>query len=317
MEVVIGPDGGFIFMLAVMGLNLNDPMISYFDISLTQNYFGPLLTPINSTIIPLEQCTMAHFDFNPNIIDYFERFTIGWALCPPIGTNLAVQGRVTSNIFSRFMVSVSKCNSTLNLKCAPAAMMTAIQQEMGFFQLGMPMVTLLINPGDQDYVKYYVEDSNVFYFTMDTQAVAAVGQLAQMEVDTDVSLMPYQDIVTEYFVGLPQMFNAQAIPIVNDVYAQITFTKAATYPIYTRSFNKVDDFLSYVGGLVSTVLLIFFTFSNYSSFLYLLEIASKNLRVAAGKRLSAGSVNFLHYMMVGVKDLLSWCWKELNWPVID
>jgi hypothetical protein len=113
--------------------------------------------------------------------------------------------------------------------------------------------------------------------------------------------------VTEYFVGLPQMFSAQAIPIVNDVYAQISFTKAATFPVYTRSFSKVDDYLSYVGGLVSTVLLLFFILSAYSSFSYLLEIASKNLQVTAGRRVSAGSVNFLHYLLVWVKDLLSGC----------
>jgi hypothetical protein len=166
IEIVIGPDGGFIFVLGIMGLNLNDPMVTYFDISLTQNYFGPLLTSINSTAIPLEQCTMSHFDFNPNIIDYFKRFTINWALCPPKGTKLAVQGRITSDIFSQFMVRISKCNSAVNPKCAPAPMMAAIQQQMGYFRFGMPMVTALINPGDQDYVKYYVEDSNIFYFTL-------------------------------------------------------------------------------------------------------------------------------------------------------
>jgi hypothetical protein len=54
LKVVVGPQGGFIFMVALLGLNLNNPAISFFDITLTQSYYGPLLTPINSTSVPLE-----------------------------------------------------------------------------------------------------------------------------------------------------------------------------------------------------------------------------------------------------------------------
>jgi hypothetical protein len=97
-----------------------------------------------------------------------------------------------------------------------------------------------------------------------------------MEVDTDISVMPYQDILTEYFIGFPQRFNSQTIPIVNDLYAEVIFTKSSTYPVYTRSFNKIDDFLSYVGGLVSTALLLFFIISSYSATAYTLEIASSS-----------------------------------------
>lgn len=165
------------------------------------------------------------------------------------------------------------------------------------------MVSALINAGEQS----YVEDRNLFYFTLDTQAVSASGQIAQMKVDTDVSLMPYTEIFTEYFVAVPEQFIAQTIPILNNVYAEVSFSKAATYPVYTRSFSKVDDYLSYVGGLVSTVILLFFVFSAYSALAYCLEIASSAFVISPGKPVSANSFNFLHFLLLCLKDVMSLC----------
>ena len=47
----------FMFGIGIMGLDLNDPNIKYFDISLRQNYFTPLFRTINSTVVPLVACT--------------------------------------------------------------------------------------------------------------------------------------------------------------------------------------------------------------------------------------------------------------------
>ena len=47
----------FMFGIGILGLDLNDPNIKYFDISLRQNYFTPLFRTINSTVVPLVACT--------------------------------------------------------------------------------------------------------------------------------------------------------------------------------------------------------------------------------------------------------------------
>ena len=52
------------FGIYLFGLNLNDPNITYFDIELRQNYMQPILSPINSTVVPLVACTAQHFAFN-------------------------------------------------------------------------------------------------------------------------------------------------------------------------------------------------------------------------------------------------------------
>ena len=50
-------EGGFMFGLFMLGVDLNNASRKIFDVSLTQNYYGPLLTKINSTQISLVQCT--------------------------------------------------------------------------------------------------------------------------------------------------------------------------------------------------------------------------------------------------------------------
>ena len=50
-------EGGFMFGLFMMGVNLSSSTRKIFDIYLTQDYYGPMLSPINSTQLNLTQCT--------------------------------------------------------------------------------------------------------------------------------------------------------------------------------------------------------------------------------------------------------------------
>lgn len=175
LQITVGPKGGFGLLIGVLGFNLNDPAVKYFDISLTQSFYGPLLTPINSTTVPLEQCRPEHFDFGTDIAGFFKKFTISWALCPPLNYQLNVGGRVTSDVFSQFTFQIAKCNATANPKCISDPMIAGIQNQIGYFTAGVSLVTPLINPGDEQYIQYSINDRNTFYFTIDSQAVKAMG----------------------------------------------------------------------------------------------------------------------------------------------
>lgn len=76
--------------------------------------------------------------------------------------------------------------------------------------------------------------------------------------------MPYKNIMTEYVTAIPDVFDAKIVPVVNGVYASVEFMKSPITRTYTRSFNKADDFFSYVGGLVGSILVAFFVVSTYS-----------------------------------------------------
>lgn len=49
--------------------------------------------------------------------------------------------------------------------------------------------------------------------------------------------------------------------------------KSKKHITYSRSFNKIDNLFSYIGGFVGVVLLIFFILSSYSEALFTFSIA--------------------------------------------
>lgn len=54
----------------------------------------------------------------------------------------------------------------------------------------IPFVNTIINPGNKEFKKYYLEDEN--YFTFNTQlGTTAYGHISEDIVQTDSSLMPY------------------------------------------------------------------------------------------------------------------------------
>lgn len=78
------------------------------------------------------------------------------------------------------------------------------------------------------------------------------------------------------------------------------FTKSSTSTIFTRSFNKVDDYFSYVGGLVGTVLLFFFILSGYSEKSYVIDIASEVFKPSDNSD-KPPPFHFLNYLAVNIK----------------
>lgn len=66
-----------------------------------QAFYSPLLTIINSTNIPLVQCTADHYAANSEIKKLYTKFSISNALCPPLNFEANIGGRIISDVFSR------------------------------------------------------------------------------------------------------------------------------------------------------------------------------------------------------------------------
>ena len=58
-------------------------------------------------------------------------------------------------------------------------------------------------------------------------------------------------------------------------YATIELTKSAKNVTYSRSFNKIDAFFSYVGGLVGTFIGLIFFMGPYTEKCYEISLAKK------------------------------------------
>lgn len=87
--------------------------------------------------------------------------------------------------------------------------------------------------------------------------------------------MPYNEIQTEYVNSLPGLLSAKTKPVVGTQYASVVFDRSSVQTTYSRSFNKVDSYFSYVGGLVGTVLLLFFIMSSYSDMSFSIDMANE------------------------------------------
>ena len=61
-------------------------------------------------------------------------------------------------------------------------------------------------------------------------------------------------------------------------YALINFNKASSTTTYTRSFNKIDAYFSYVGGLIGTIIGLIFILNLYTQKAYEISIAHKLFR---------------------------------------
>ena len=97
-------------------------------------------------------------------------------------------------------------------------------------------------------------------------------------------------------------------------YATIVFSKVSTTVTHNRSFNKVDSFFSYVGGLIGTMIGLIFVFNFYNQAAYEISISHKLFRDGQGGSISSNSFNVVYFMLMGIKRVLNFCKCSINWP---
>ena len=54
------------------------------------------------------------------------------------------------------------------------------------------------------------------------------------------------------------------VPTATSPLIQVTLKKSAKAVVYTRSFNKIDAYFSYVGGLIGTIIGFMFIMEKYN-----------------------------------------------------
>lgn len=76
--------------------------------------------------------------------------------------------------------------------------------------------------------------------------------------------MPYASVETDFVTSIPDLFVSKTTVVSGNTYASMSFRKSSNTIVYSRSFAKVDDYFSYIGGLVGSALVIFFMMKEYS-----------------------------------------------------
>ena len=102
---------------------------------------------------------------------------------------------------------------------------------MGQFFFSFLYVNPLINPGDSNYLSYYLDDRNYMRFTTQLGTMSS-GFVKDYSIITDVSLMPYSQTVEDDGVVITDLFQNIAYQVTNDNYASFFLMKSSHGKIY-------------------------------------------------------------------------------------
>lgn len=137
-------------------------------------------------------------------------------------------------------------------------------------------------------------------------------------IQTDVSLMPFTEIQTEKAIRVPQDFmRAYYVPSPGAPNAEVIFKKAATKQTIKRSFNKVDAYFSYVGGLVGTIIGLIFIMGPFTEKAYELSLARKVMVTNEKEDIESQSFNVGYFLLMYVKSFLEFFNVNPDWPKVQ
>lgn len=92
---------------------------------------------------------------------------------------------------------------------------------------------------------------------------------SEYSIETDHSIFPWASTSTDDGVINIEPTNSQVFSVLNTTtYAKIYLRKSSERLDVSRSFQKLDQTLSYIGGLLGTVILLLVIISLYSQFCY-------------------------------------------------
>lgn len=92
---------------------------------------------------------------------------------------------------------------------------------------------------------------------------------SEYTIETDYSIFPWANTSTDDGAITVTPANSQIYSVLNtNTYAKIYLRKSSERLDISRSFQKLDQTLSYIGGLLGTVLLLLVVVSLYSQFCY-------------------------------------------------
>ena len=120
-------------------------------------------------------------------------------------------------------------------------------------------------------------------------------------------------------MSIPDSFRLNPKSVINEQYAQVVFWKSPVTHTYTRSFNKIDEYFSYVGGLVGSILALIFILSFFAEKAYGVSLASELYHDDEDKHISSSWFHIGYVLPVAIKELLrsmgcDYCeWKSTDY----
>jgi hypothetical protein len=153
-----------------------------------------------------------------------------------------------------------------------------------------------------------VDDQNVFTFTP-TLGLSATALIQENSIETEDSIVPFISSVKEESVlSLPSTFRFyHYVPssTAQQPLAEIRFNKADRKTQYQRSYNTVDEYLAYVGGLIGTIIGLMFVLGIYNQKAYEISLAHKLFKDNEHNNIESRSFNIGYFLLMFIKTVLN------------
>ncbi|KAL4479909.1 hypothetical protein ABPG74_020425 [Tetrahymena malaccensis] len=280
------------FMFAVKIQQDNFIKNPYLNISMQtrdyQNYPNGTTVRLkyNQYLVP---CTQEHFAQLPshgtNWTEAFIKYQFNDYLCPQLNYNFTVGGDYNSPHFFHWKFSVSKCFNTTNPNdtwkptCASTDAINKVFTTDQNVRFLLYTSNYIINPmKSEGYLSSFVEDSLIFSVQKEVSYTTADIFFTQSNIETDQSLIPFKDIQNESYLlysfgNLRQQYVLGYQPV---IYADFFIRKDSMTYTYSRSFTKISEILSYIGGFTQVFILFTAIIVNYyNDYMYSISLANK------------------------------------------
>lgn len=83
-----------------------------------------------------------------------------------------------------------------------------------------------------------------------------------------------------------------------------TISKSPQKFTYTQTYMKIDAVIAYVGGLIGSIISIFFVMNAFSGTAFLISAAQKVFKYNKNIEIDSRSFNFFHFIKMMVKSVL-------------
>ncbi|KAL4476109.1 hypothetical protein ABPG74_009842 [Tetrahymena malaccensis] len=234
--------------------------------------------------VPLEPCTIEHFqdlpNYNINWTDNFQLSGIDDYLCLQKGQNFKIGGTYENKDFYHIKFILKQCqNQTVPVESWQPICDTPenINKTTEDVRIKFLFSNTLLNPeSTQAPIQTFV-DTLVFNVQPQKMYTTANVMLNEQIVRTDESVTLFKDIQEVSFVSFKQGEFKQQFSVGNFTkYSEIFFLRSNFSTTIKRTFLKIDQVISYMGGFCQIFLLISaIVVSQFNEYVYNIELANK------------------------------------------
>lgn len=243
------------FAIGLTGIDMNSGD-RYFNLNVVRTASYPSSPKVKSDIKML-QCTPSMWThLGDGYEKIFSRLNLTQWVCPEPNQLVELQGKYSSDVFKYLKISMSTCSGTVNGQgCKSAADIASYLVSHEAFSFNYYFVNQLINPDQQNAVTSFLDDTNNFPFTT-TFGTNCNLYMQSFSIDTDNSLTPVNENIKETGALSTEASSMTIYEANQGEYLRFYVRKSPSSIFYTRKYTKIDELLSYIGGLFGLLAMI-------------------------------------------------------------